>query len=79
MLVRMIIAIAVLSLAPSAYAGDAGRTAKVEELFRLSRIDQLLRQSLTLAAEQVKSGLIQQIMGVKTAAGHAEGGRCDAR
>jgi len=62
----MITAIAVLSIAPPiAYADDASKTAKVEELFRLTKIDQLLRQSLTLAAEQVKSGLIQQIMGVK--------------
>lgn len=66
MRVRMITAIAVLSIAPSiAYADDTSKTAKVEELFRLTKIDQLLRQSLTLATEQVKSGLIQQMMGVK--------------
>jgi len=37
----------------------------VEELFRLTKIDRLLRQSLTLATEQVKSGLIHQLMEVK--------------
>jgi hypothetical protein len=50
---------------PAAWCDEASRTAKVEEFFRLTKMDELLRQSLTLATDQVKSGIIQQITGTK--------------
>jgi hypothetical protein len=60
------LAIAVLHIAAfAAYGDEASKTAKVEEFFRLARMDETLRQSMALAADQVKSGMFQEIMGAK--------------
>jgi hypothetical protein len=59
-------AIAILySAASVAYCDEASKTAKVEEFFRLTKMDELLRQSLTIATDQVKSGIMRQLMGGK--------------
>jgi uncharacterized protein len=59
-------AIAILYGAASvAWCDEAGKTAKVEEFFRLTKMDELLRQSLAIATDQVKSGIIRQLMGGK--------------
>jgi uncharacterized protein len=66
MRLKLYVAIAVLGIVPSAaYFNEASKTAKAEELFRVAKMDEMLRQSLAIATEQVKSGLIQQVMGVK--------------
>jgi hypothetical protein len=51
--------------APAAWCDEASKTAKVEEFFRLTKMDTLLRQSLAIATDQVKSGVLQQILGTK--------------
>ncbi len=48
-----------------AHADEATKTAKIEEMFKAAKLDQLLTQSLTLAANQVKSSAFQQMFGVK--------------
>jgi uncharacterized protein len=65
MKLRLLVAIAVLGLVPAAWCDDASKNAKVEELFRVSHMDQLLQQALKAAMDQVKSGVIQQILGAK--------------
>lgn len=54
-------------LAAACWAQDAPnvKEAKVEELFRLAKLDALLTQTLQMAANQVRSGAVQQMMGVK--------------
>ena len=60
------IAITVLFCAGSAaYADDASRAAKAEEFMRLAKMDEMLRQTLKMVSEQTKSGVLQQMMGVK--------------
>ena len=60
------IAIAVLHLTSAAgHADQVSKSAKVEEFFRLAKMDEMLRQTLTLATNQFKSGVIQQMLGVK--------------
>lgn len=46
-------------------ADEASKTAKVEEFFRLAKMDEMLRQTLALSASQVKSGMLQEMIGVK--------------
>ena len=63
---RTLIAITALSFAVApALADDASKAAKVEEFFRLSKMDDTLRQALALSANQIKSGMLQQMTGVK--------------
>jgi len=63
---RILIAIAALSVAASpSFADDASKAAKVEEFFKLSKMDDTLRQALALSANQIKSGMLQQMTGVK--------------
>ncbi len=62
----LFVASAILCLAaPVAYAGEASKTAKVEEFLRLTKMDETLRQTMDLAMHQVKAGVAQQITGVK--------------
>jgi len=58
-------ALAVLILAAGARADDASKAAKVEEFFRLAKMDQMLEQSLNLTMNQVKSEAFRQTIGVK--------------
>lgn len=60
-------AIAVLSTA-SARADEAGKTAKVEELFKLTRMDETIRRGMALVANQAKSGVLNQLTGIKPSA-----------
>ena len=62
----LVVASAILCLAASvAYADEANKTAKVEEFLRLTKMDETLRQTIDLAVHQMKSGVAQQITGVK--------------
>src|SRR5438105_3739431 len=66
MKLRSSIAIPALFWAASAaYADEAGRMAKAEEFLRLAKMDDMLRQTLKMVSEQTKSGVMQQMMGVK--------------
>jgi hypothetical protein len=58
---------AICLLVSPAYADDASKTAKVEEFFQLAKMDDLLRQTLTMTMNQLKSGIFQQLAGVKLA------------
>jgi len=49
----------------AAYCDDASRLAKASEVLRLAKTDQTMRQGLGIVADQIKSGLLQQISGVK--------------
>ena len=58
---------AICLLTSPAFADDASKTAKVEEFFQLAKMDDLLRQTLTMTMNQLKSGIFQQLAGVKLA------------
>lgn len=49
----------------AAHANDASKAAKVEEFFKVARIDQLSTQLMQQTFDQVNSGMMQQMMGVK--------------
>jgi len=48
-----------------AYADEATKAAKVEEFFKLAKMDEMLRQTMDLTMRQVKTGVLQQMMDVK--------------
>jgi hypothetical protein len=48
-----------------AHADDATKAAKVEELFKVAHIDQLSTQVMQQTFDQINSGMMQQMMGVK--------------
>lgn len=52
-------------LVPVTKADDASKRAKIEEIFKVSKLDQLLKQSIAMSMNQVKSGFYQQLFGVK--------------
>lgn len=55
----------VLCLAVSAVRADeVGKTAKAEELLRVSRTEQMLNQTMSAVLNQTKSGMLQQMFGV---------------
>ena len=47
------------------FADDASKMAKVEEFFKLSQIDKQLEAAMSQTMNQVKSGMIQQMIGGK--------------
>ena len=47
-----------------AHADDASKTAKVHELFRLIKLDELSAQMMNQVMSQVNSGMMQQVIGV---------------
>lgn len=61
----MKLTIALFACALLAKADETTKAAKVEEFFRLTKMDKSSKQALELMANQMKSGLIQQAMGVK--------------
>ena len=61
-----VLIITILCLAPSlAYCNDGSKSAKVEELFRLMKADDLLKQTMKAVMEQIKSGMLQEFLGIK--------------
>src|SRR3954452_21143074 len=50
---------------PAVRADDASKTAKVEEFFRISGTEKMISQSMTMSMDQMKSGMFQQMMGMK--------------
>lgn len=55
----------VLLATGNAWADDASKAAKVEEFFRLSKLERTYSQVIHMVAEQAKAGVIQQIRGAK--------------
>jgi uncharacterized protein len=53
------------SLPLVARADDASKAAKIQEFFKVAQLDRLSAQSLRLATDRAKSGMIQQMIGVK--------------
>ena len=47
---------------PALHAGDP---AKAAEILRAAKIEDLVKKSMTMVREQVKSGVIQQMMGIE--------------
>jgi hypothetical protein len=47
------------------HADDASKAAKAEEYFRLAKTEESMRQALKILADQVKSGIVQQVTGTK--------------
>src|SRR5215813_3263639 len=67
MKLKSLLATAILfSAASAAYADEASRMTKAEEFLRLAKMDEMLQQTLKMVSEQTKSGVLQQMMGVKT-------------
>jgi hypothetical protein len=54
------------SAASAAYGDEASRMTKADEFLRLAKMDEMLQQTLKMVSEQTKSGVLQQMMGVKT-------------
>jgi hypothetical protein len=49
----------------TARGDEASKAAKVEEFIRVSRVEDNLRQTLALSMNQLKSGFLEKMMGVK--------------
>jgi hypothetical protein len=65
-LIRNIPVICILAVSLcSAQTANPAKQAKVEELFKASKMDILLQKTLENSAAQLKSGVMQQMMGVK--------------
>jgi uncharacterized protein len=66
---RVFVLTGLLLAAPlGALADETTKDAKIEEMFHLAKLDQMLQQSLEISANQVKSGLFQQLMGLQLTA-----------
>ncbi len=58
-----------LSCVPlTARADDASKLAKIQEFFKVAKLDQLSNQGMKQAIDQVNSGITQQLLGVKLTA-----------
>ena len=56
----------------STRADEASKMAKIQKLFKVTKMDQLSAQSMQLAANRVRSGMVQQMFGVKLNADQQE-------
>jgi hypothetical protein len=59
-----LVALAVLIALPC-LADDASRTKKAEEYLKLAQVDRSMQQMLGMIVQQMKSGMIQQLTGMK--------------
>lgn len=58
-----------ISCIPSfAHADDVSKMAKIREFFKVAKLDQLSAQTMQRVADQAKSGMVQQMLGVKLTA-----------
>ncbi len=55
----------IVAVACFAQAIDAQKASKIEDVMRLSKMDTMVAASLDLIAKQMKSGLLQQTLGVQ--------------
>lgn len=66
---RLAVAIIILfSLPLFAHADDASKMAKIHEFFKVAKIDQLTNQTMQRISDQMKSGVIERMFGVKLTA-----------
>ncbi len=49
----------------SAWGDEASRTAKAEEFIRITKLEDTFRRAMNMVMDQTRSGLLQQITGVK--------------
>jgi hypothetical protein len=69
MFFRLAILLAMFScVTRAAHADEASHIAKVHEFFKVAKLDQLSAQIMKQAMDQVNSGLMQQMLGVKLTA-----------
>ena len=62
---RNLILVWILWLAAPLVYGDAeSKTAKAEEFFQLAKMDETLKRTMNLVADQLRSGFMQQLTGV---------------
>ncbi len=54
-----------LATIPLARADEASKNAKIEEFLKAAKLEQLMGQMLTMAANQMKSAAVQQMTGTK--------------
>jgi hypothetical protein len=60
------VALAIFFLTTSAaLADEASKAKKIEEFFRLAKMDEMLRAVMSMSAEQMKSGFVQELTGVR--------------
>ena len=66
MLFRFRILLAILfSVTVAAHGDDASKAAKVQEFFKVAKLDQLSAQIMRQTMDQVNAGMMQQMYGVK--------------
>jgi hypothetical protein len=56
--------VAVFALSTPCYGDETSKAAKVEEFLKLAKMEDLLHQSFDMTLRQMKSGVLQQMMGV---------------
>ena len=61
---RLALACLLLCTALAAHADDASKLAKVEEYFKLAKLDRLAAQTMSMAASQINSSIMGNMMGV---------------
>ena len=65
MLRRLFLLLSILACTLVAHADDASKLAKIQEFFKVSKMDQMMAQVMKQTMDQVNSGMTQQIMGVQ--------------
>jgi uncharacterized protein len=53
------------AVVPAIHADDASKAAKVEEFFKVSHTEEMLNQTLSMALNQTKSGVLEQMLDIK--------------
>lgn len=66
LILRTIPALCLLFCGSALYADEASRLAKASEYLRLAKIDQALQQSMKQIDTQIRSGFLQQTIGLRT-------------
>jgi uncharacterized protein len=64
----VLLLLAVCSLPSFVRADDASKMAKIHEFFKVAKLDQLSTQTMERISDQVKSGMVQQMVGIKLTA-----------
>src|SRR5262249_1169027 len=61
----LVISVLVVSGMVPCRADESSKAAKVEEFLRRAKVDEMLRQGMDLTMRQLKSGMIEQMLGAK--------------
>jgi uncharacterized protein len=66
---KLVLLLVAISYLPSfAHADDASKMAKIHEFFKVAKLDQLSTQTMQRVSDQMKSGMMQQMLGVNLTA-----------